>query len=49
MYLKSDSTRYYFLVCKDVFDQSVYLEFVNSRKMEMILDLFSDGLLVVAN
>jgi hypothetical protein len=30
-YLKGDKTRYYFLVCKDVFDQAVYLEFVASR------------------
>ena len=37
-YLKGDSTRYYFLVCKDIFDQSVYLEFVNSRKMDGVLD-----------
>jgi transposase InsO family protein len=36
-YLKGDSTRYYFLVCKDIFDQSVYMEFVNSRKMDGIL------------
>jgi transposase InsO family protein len=37
-YLKGDSTRYYFLVCKDVFDQSVYMEFVDSRRMDGILD-----------
>lgn len=37
-YLKGDSTRYYFLVCKDVFDQSVYIEFVNSRKMDLVLE-----------
>jgi transposase InsO family protein len=37
-YLKGDSTRYYFLVCKDVFDQSIYMEFVDSRKMDGILD-----------
>ena len=37
-YLKGDSTRYYFLVCKDIFDQSVYLEFVHSRKMDVVLD-----------
>jgi transposase InsO family protein len=36
-YLKGDSTRYYFLVCKDVFDQSIYMEFVDSRKMDGIL------------
>lgn len=37
-YLKGDSTRYYFLVCKDVFDQSVYMEFVDSRRMDGVLD-----------
>lgn len=36
-YLKGDSTRYYFLVCKDVFDQSVYMEFVDSRRMDGIM------------
>jgi transposase InsO family protein len=37
-YLKGRSTRYYFLVCKDVFDQSIYMEFVDSRRMDGILD-----------
>ena len=37
-YLKGCSTRYYFLVCKDVFDQSVYVEFVASRKMDVVMD-----------
>lgn len=37
-YLKGDSTRYYFLICKDIFDQSVYLEFVNTRKMDQVLE-----------
>lgn len=37
-YLKGRSTRYYFLVCKDVFDQSIYLEFVASRSMEGVID-----------
>lgn len=37
-YLTGDSTRYYFLVCKDVFDQSIYLEFVDSRRMDVALD-----------
>jgi putative transposase len=36
-YLKGDRTAYYFLVCKDTFDQAVYLEFVASRAMEHIL------------
>jgi putative transposase len=37
-YLKGKSTRYYFLVCKDIFDQSIYIEFVNSRKMNVVLE-----------
>jgi putative transposase len=37
-YLEGDSTRHYFLVCKDVFDQSIYMEFVDSRQMDGILD-----------
>ena len=37
-YLKGKSTRYYFLVCKDIFDQSIYIEFVNSRKMDVVLE-----------
>lgn len=36
-YLKGDSTRYYFLIGKDIFDQSVYIEFVDSRKMDVVL------------
>ena len=36
-YLKGDSTRYYFLVCKDVFDQSIYMELVDSRSMDGVL------------
>jgi transposase InsO family protein len=36
-YLKGDKTRYYFLVCKDVFDQAVYLELVKGRSMDGIL------------
>lgn len=36
-YLKGDKTRYYFLVCKDVFDQAVYIEFVASRSSETVL------------
>jgi transposase InsO family protein len=37
-YLKADAPRYYFLVCKDVFDQSIYMEFVNNRKMDTVLE-----------
>lgn len=33
-YLTGDKTRYYFVVCKDVFDQAVYLEFIDSRAMD---------------
>jgi transposase InsO family protein len=36
-YLKGDKTRYYFLVCKDAFDQSVYLELVKGRSMDGVL------------
>jgi transposase InsO family protein len=36
-YLKGDKTRYYFLVCKDAFDQAVYLELVKGRSMDGIL------------
>jgi transposase InsO family protein len=36
-YLKDDKSRYYFLVCKDVFDQAVYLELVKGRSMDGIL------------
>jgi transposase InsO family protein len=36
-YLKGDKTRYYFLVCKDVFDQAVYIEFVASRSSNTVL------------
>jgi transposase InsO family protein len=36
-YLSGDRTTYYFLVCKDVFDQAVYIEFVSSRKADHIL------------
>ena len=37
-YLKGSSTRYYFLICKDVFDQSIYMEFVDSRRMDGVID-----------
>ena len=36
-YLKGDKTRYYFWVCKDVFDQAVYLELVKGRSMDGVL------------
>jgi len=36
-YLKGDSTRYYFLICKDVFDQAVYLELAENRSMDGVL------------
>jgi putative transposase len=40
-YLKGDKTRYYFLVCKDVFDQAVYLELVKSRRMDGVLSFLT--------
>ena len=36
-YLKGDSTRYYFLICKDAFDQAVYLELAEDRSMDSVL------------
>lgn len=36
-YLQGDRTRYYFLVCRDVFAQAVYLEFVDSRTTDTVL------------
>ena len=36
-YLQGDKTAYYFLVCKDRFDQAVYVEFVHSCEMAMLL------------
>ena len=36
-YLKGDSTRYYFLICKDIFDQAVYLELAENRSMDGML------------
>lgn len=36
-YLKGDKTRYYFLACKDVFDQAIYLELVKGRSMDSVL------------
>jgi len=40
-YLKNDSTRYYFLVCKDIFDQSIYMELVESRRMALVIDFLT--------
>lgn len=37
-YLKGDRTRYYFLVCRDVFDQAIYIEFVTSRNSDTVLE-----------
>jgi len=36
-YLKGDRTRYYFLVCRDVFDQAVYMEFADRRTTDTVL------------
>lgn len=40
-YLKGDSTRYYILVLRDVFDLAVYMELVTSRQMDGILAFLS--------
>lgn len=36
-YLKGDKTKYYFLLCKDAFDQAVYAEFTAGCDMERVL------------
>ncbi len=36
-YLQGDKTKYYFAVCKDAFDQSVYLEFLDGTTLEHLL------------
>jgi putative transposase len=36
-YLKGDKTKYYFAICKDAFDQSVYAEFLNGTTLEQLL------------
>jgi putative transposase len=36
-YLTGDKTKYYFLVCKDIFDQAVYAEFQAGCSMEQVL------------
>ena len=36
-YLKGDRTRYYFLVCRDVFDQAVYMQFVDHKTTDAVL------------
>lgn len=36
-YLQSDKTKYYFAVCKDPFDQSVYLEFLDGATLAQLL------------
>ena len=43
-YLRGDSTRYYLLVCKDVFDQSIYMELVDSCSMDGVLSFLGLGL-----
>ena len=40
-YLNGNSTRYYFLICKDISDQSVYIEFVSSRRMDVVMDFLA--------
>lgn len=36
-YLQGDKTKYYFAVCKDAFDQSVYLEFLEGATLARLL------------
>jgi putative transposase len=36
-YLEGDKTKYYFAVCKDAFDQSVYAEFLAGNAMDQVL------------
>jgi len=36
-YLTGDKTKYYFAVCKDAFDQSVYAEFLDGNGLEQLL------------
>jgi transposase InsO family protein len=36
-YLKGDRTRYYFLVCRDIYDQAVYMALVDSRSTDTVL------------
>ena len=36
-YLKGDRTRYYFLNCRDTFDQAVYMEFVSHHSTDTVL------------
>ncbi len=36
-YLSKDSTKYYFLVCKDAFDQALYSEFVAEASTDQVL------------
>ena len=37
-YLLKDKTKYYFYVCKDAFDQQVYVEFWPGNRMETVLN-----------
>lgn len=37
-YLKKSATRYYFLNYKDIFDQSIYMEFVDNRQMDTVIE-----------
>lgn len=36
-YLKGDKTKYYFYICKDAFDQQVYIEFWAGNRMDTVL------------
>ena len=37
-YLKGDKTKYYFYICKDAFDQQIYVEFWAGNSMDIVLD-----------
>jgi putative transposase len=37
-YLNKDKTKYYFYICKDAFDQQVYIEFWAGNSMETVLN-----------
>ncbi len=36
-YLEGDQTKYYFAVCKDAFDQAVYIEFLDGTNLDRVL------------
>ncbi len=36
-YLEGDPTKYYFAVCKDAFDQAIYIEFLDGTTLDRVL------------